>query len=239
MKLCRRIGQTAPLYVLRFWLWISDHHPTGWLGDMPDEDIEIACRWDGEAGKLASAMKEVGFIDGEATELQVHEWLEHQPWVAKRGDRRTKARNAAAVRWGGTGNADTINKDSSKHATSMPVAMPPTQPNPTHTQTEKAIAPSAPAKRASQVPDGFDLTDEMRQFARQNGVADPAAEFAAFCDYHRSKGSTFKDWLAAWRTWVRNARKFGGKGKAPPAGYLNETHDDLLAVLKQQTGEVQ
>ena len=89
------------------------------------------------------------------------------------------------------------------------------------------------------MPAQFDLTDEMRQFARQNGVADPAAESAAFCDYHRSKGSTFKDWLAAWRTWVRNAKKFAGKGKSPPAGYLNETRDDLLAVLKQQTGEVQ
>lgn len=118
------------------------------------------------------------------------------------------------------------------HQSAMPTTQTPpntTQPNP----TERAIAPSAPAKRGTQMPAGFDLTDEMRQFAREHGV-DQAREFAAFCDYHRSKGSTFKDWPAAWRTWVRNANKFGGKGKAPPAGYLTETRSDVLQALNER-----
>lgn len=34
-------------------------------------------------------------------------------------------------------------------------------------------------------------------------------EWQAFCDYHDSKGSRFKDWDAAWRTWLRNAKRFG------------------------------
>jgi uncharacterized protein YdaU (DUF1376 family) len=118
-----------------------------------------------------------------------------------------------------------------------------TQPQPqsqTHLQAEKAIAPSAPAKRASQMPVDFDLSDEMRQFARDNGL-DAQREFDAFRDYHRSKGSKFLDWKSAWRTWIRNAVKFAGKGKgnAPPAGYLNETRDDLLEALNRQSGEVQ
>lgn len=241
VKLCRRIGPTAPLYVMRLWLWVSDHHPTGWLGDMDDEAIEIACRWEGEAGKLVAALVEVGFVDGDEHERQIHEWMEHQPWVAKRNERKEQARNAASARWHARSNADSMPAASDQQSSSTQSAMPPTQPNPTqtHNQTEKAIAPSAPAKRASQMPDGFDLTDEMRQFAREHGVADPAYQFAAFCDYHRSKGSTFKDWPAAWRTWCRNAKKFGEKGKAPPAGYLSETRDDLLAALNRQSGEVQ
>jgi hypothetical protein len=33
-------------------------------------------------------------------------------------------------------------------------------------------------------------------------------ETAQFLDYHRARGSVFKDWAAAWRTWMRNAAKF-------------------------------
>jgi hypothetical protein len=33
-------------------------------------------------------------------------------------------------------------------------------------------------------------------------------ETAQFLDYHRAKGNVFKDWRAAWHTWMRNARKF-------------------------------
>lgn len=33
---------------------------------------------------------------------------------------------------------------------------------------------------------------------------------AQFRDYHSAKGSTMKDWSAAWRTWARNALKFNG-----------------------------
>ena len=41
------------------------------------------------------------------------------------------------------------------------------------------------------------------------GIVD--REFAAFVDYHRSRGNLMADWKAAWRTWVRNG--FGWRDK--------------------------
>jgi hypothetical protein len=34
------------------------------------------------------------------------------------------------------------------------------------------------------------------------------AEFERFENYHRSKGTRFADWRAAWRTWCSNGAKF-------------------------------
>ena len=38
-------------------------------------------------------------------------------------------------------------------------------------------------------------------------------EVIAFIDYHTAKGSTFKDWNAAFRTWCRNANKWGPQSR--------------------------
>ena len=37
-----------------------------------------------------------------------------------------------------------------------------------------------------------------------------------FTNHHTAKGSTFKDWDAAWRTWVGNAVKFGRSTRDVP-----------------------
>jgi hypothetical protein len=33
-------------------------------------------------------------------------------------------------------------------------------------------------------------------------------ETEQFLDYHRAKGNVLKDWIAAWRTWMRHASRF-------------------------------
>lgn len=95
----------------------------------------------------------------------------------------------------------------------------PTRPDPT---TPKGVVPR---KRATQAPDLFPLTDDLREWGKQHcpSVVDPASETRQFLDYHRAKGSTFKDWTAAWRTWMRNAEKFTAERAARlPAEDPNE-----------------
>lgn len=60
------------------------------------------------------------------------------------------------------------------------------------------------------MPDTFEITDELRAWGREHAplVLDPVAETAIFLDHHRAKGSSMKDWTAAWQTWMRNAQKF-------------------------------
>ena len=72
-----------------------------------------------------------------------------------------------------------------------------------------------PAKRAATLPEDFTLTDSRRTYALSKNI--PAdIEFEAFTNHHTAKGSTFKDWDAAWRTWVGNAVKFGRSTRDVP-----------------------
>lgn len=46
-----------------------------------------------------------------------------------------------------------------------------------------------------------------REFAEARGV--PEAEIGAFVDHHLARGNLMASWPAAWRTWCRNAVRFG------------------------------
>lgn len=71
--------------------------------------------------------------------------------------------------------------------------------------------------KGTQLPEGFQPEDTHRQMAAESQI-DLDHEIAAFTDYHRSRGSVFKDWDAALRTWLRNATKFKPRSRAAPAG---------------------
>jgi len=65
------------------------------------------------------------------------------------------------------------------------------------------------AKKARSIPDRFALSDSLREAMM---VRHPSLELDeqvdAFVDFHTAKGSVFRDWDAAFRTWCRNAVKF-------------------------------
>lgn len=73
-----------------------------------------------------------------------------------------------------------------------------------------------PRKRATPAPDLFPITDDMRAWAaREVPQVDIDRETRQFLDFHRAKGSTFKDWTAGWRTWMRKSLEFGGSRQQP------------------------
>lgn len=77
---------------------------------------------------------------------------------------------------------------------------------------------SGPPKRAIQLPEDFVPDATCVELAVSLGRS-ASAELPAFADFHRSKGSTFKDWQSAFRTWLRNSVKFGS-----PASTTASTH---------------
>jgi hypothetical protein len=108
------------------------------------------------------------------------------------------------------------------------VTVVPTRPDPTQEKTSS----SPSRKRGSQAPDIFPITDAMTAWGREHCplVADPLAQTRQFLDHHRAKGSVFKDWQAAWRTWMRNAQRFAERDQPkltddsdPSTAYLRET----------------
>lgn len=66
------------------------------------------------------------------------------------------------------------------------------------------------AKRATNTPDGFEITDDLKTWGKERGINLGVLENETekFLDYHRAKGSTFKDWKAAWRKWMRNHKEW-------------------------------
>ena len=82
--------------------------------------------------------------------------------------------------------------------------------------------PAAPKrKRARSVvtslPADFRPSPAHWELARSLGV-NLTHEGPQFVDHHTAKGSTFKDWDAALRTWIRNAAKYAAqRGEARPA----------------------
>jgi hypothetical protein len=64
------------------------------------------------------------------------------------------------------------------------------------------------AKRKTQINDNARLEDGDLEFAKKHGTHAPVEEWAQFCDHHRKLGNLMVDWHAAWRTWVRNTKKF-------------------------------
>ena len=106
VKLKRRIGAEGCWSLICLFLWVADNRPEGDLRGMTDEDIEIAAEWGGEPGGFAKALAESGFIDSFEGSYKIHDWAEHNPYVAGRSMRQAYGRNAANVRWHGKRNAD-------------------------------------------------------------------------------------------------------------------------------------
>lgn len=73
-----------------------------------------------------------------------------------------------------------------------------------------APAPAKPS-RGCALPTSFEPDQTAVDMAAQSGI-DLQAELANFLDHHTARGTIFKDWQAAFRTWLRNAVKFGQRG---------------------------
>ena len=103
-------------------------------------------------------------------------------------------------------------------------------------RNESFVGAGAPKKqtvRASVMPSDFVPDATAENMARDFGLS-VDDEFAAFADHHAANGTTFKDWQAAFRTWLRNARKFarrdaGFSRRSSPQG--DNKHSGAMAAI--------
>lgn len=131
VKLRRRLGDHGIVSLLRLYSFVTGNRPDGDLTGMSDEDIEIAAAFEGAPGVLVRELFDLRLLDGQSWTYRVHDWVEHNPWVANRGQRIDKARRAAEARWNQKSDemlgakeisAPSIPDSSSLHAQSMPQA---------------------------------------------------------------------------------------------------------------------
>ena len=68
-------------------------------------------------------------------------------------------------------------------------------------------------KKATTLPDDFVLSEDLKEFAIKQGMTEKTAEheFEKFRNDRKSKGVTYKDWNAGFRTWAQNWVSYGSK----------------------------
>lgn len=115
-----------------------------------------------------------------------------------------KAKESANTRWANK-QAASRDSDSGCNADAM---RPHSDGNANHKPLTKNKNKKESAKKASQLPDDFTLNETSITYAKERGV-NITTELDGFRNYHAAKGSTYKDWQAAWRTWCGNSVKFG------------------------------
>lgn len=135
-------------------------------------------------------------------------WLAHNPSTdaieAKRAEDAARKRLTRAKRpvgradtksSGPTGSADLVEEEEEEEEEAK--------------EQEEDGRRSAP-RRATGAPDLFPVTEAMVAWAAKEGIREDAlrAETDSFLDWHRAKNNRHKDWVAAWRTWMRRAKEF-------------------------------
>lgn len=91
IKLERRLGLEGVKALLQLWMWAAKERPEGVLSNMDDEDIEIAANWAAD-GPLVSVLVELRWIDRTDEGPVLHDWADHNSWVAASVDRGDRAR---------------------------------------------------------------------------------------------------------------------------------------------------
>lgn len=108
-------------------LWISTakNAPEGDIGRFTDEDIAIACHWDGDPTEFVVALVDCGWLDRcEQWRLVVHDWDQHAPtWVI--GNLKRHGRSLRGV---GTQPTKEVTKELTKQVTKELTMEGPTSP---------------------------------------------------------------------------------------------------------------
>ncbi len=78
-------------------------------------------------------------------------------------------------------------------------------------EKKKSKRAAGPPPRGTVFPEAFNFDERADALAKSYGL-NPFKELAAFRDHHVSKGTVFRDWQAAFRTWLRHAVQYAQKG---------------------------
>ena len=94
------LGPAGVLALIDLWLRTSMNNPDGVLCGMDEEDIALEADWEGDPCQFVEALIKCGFLERtEDGTYRLHDWEQHQPWVAGAKERSERARKAARRRW--------------------------------------------------------------------------------------------------------------------------------------------
>jgi hypothetical protein len=174
-------------------------------GDVPCVcDLAFLTRTDEAFMQRAiDALIEARLIEQTATGYIPHDWNEHQYHKASDEPARVNERvtRYRALR-NADGNAGVTRPDTEQNRLD-------TETKEKRTETESAAKPPPiRAKRATPIPQPFELNDEMYEWAeREMGFDEDSVrrETTKFINYYLGNGKPMKDWRATWENWLIRA----------------------------------
>lgn len=98
-RLIKALGPEAPLCLLRLWCFAAQHRTTGLLNDLDNFDISEESGWKGEPEDFVQALLDAKYLDDTKKGLKLHDWEQHQPFIATHKKRSEQASKAAKKRW--------------------------------------------------------------------------------------------------------------------------------------------
>jgi hypothetical protein len=89
-------------------------------------------------------------------------------------------------------------------------------------------------RRATALPPDFGLNPERVAYASKRGIRDVERVMEAFRAYHQAKGSTMKDWNAAWQSWCMKEPTYsaGRQVAENKSNNLRKSDTSILSLCK-------
>lgn len=215
LDLMSRLNCSRPAaigYLTLLWDFTAEYAIQGDIGKHSNGAIARACDYEGNAQIFIDALVGARWIDEDPDyRLLVHAWEEHcERWIKLKieklkksfikpfAERSIKASTEAPTKLSPEGSALVTN---------------PIQSNPKPNQPVGAEPPAPPKKSGSKrVPQEFQVTEDLLAWAKEHtpGV-DVRRETEKFRDHEFAQPR--KDWIAAWRNWMRKAEEISGARK--------------------------
>lgn len=192
------------------WLWAVDNAPDGVL----PKSVRVIARaawWEGDAQLFVASLSEAKLLDASDDGWAIHDWDSYAGKLLRQRKANAERQSRHRERTETDSDGDvTVTSPSRNGATVQ---------NSTE-QNNDAIASSRATRksvRATATPGTYTPSQTQYVWAESELGFDASRvdrETEKFLDNHRSRGSTLKDWDAAWRNWMRRAVEYAPRGKA-------------------------
>lgn len=137
-KLQRKLGAEGVLAFIDLMLMAAQSRPDGVLIGMDQEDIALDANWEGEAKVLVDTLVSTGLLDILPDDIYaIHDWQDHNAYVANAPKRSEAARKAAQAKWDKKRNADRINPHCDSQETALRTARKGYAPSPSPSPEEE------------------------------------------------------------------------------------------------------
>jgi hypothetical protein len=247
-KLARLLGVPIPTaigHLHLLWHFALKYAPDGELSRFDWDDIENGVMWEGTPDEFCAQCIAAGWLDlDDVTEvLSIHDWDEYGgKYITRKEANAQRMRETRAKQQPDT----TTPRATHVQRTSSARAHLEERRGEESKEEEKKGERTVRAARATPAPDVFPISDEMRTWAETNAPGvDITSETDRFLNRNRAKGTTYKDWHAAWKNWMtspyakapppspaRPVQPVNGRAPGRPGGDLTSS----LAFLKQRQG---